>query len=76
MMVIMPEMNGRDLANLLLALHPNLKCLFMSGYTSTVIERKGVLEEGTHFIQKPFAARELGVKVDEVLKNERGNVLL
>ncbi|SHO52334.1 PAS domain S-box-containing protein [Desulfopila aestuarii DSM 18488] len=68
--VIMPEMNGRDLADVLLALHPNLKCLFMSGYTSTVIAEKGVLEEGTHFIQKPFSARDLGVKVTEVLKSQ------
>ena len=66
--VIMPEMNGRDLANRLVSLHPNMKCLFMSGYTSTVIADKGVLEEGMHFLQKPFSARDLGAKVDEVLK--------
>jgi PAS domain S-box-containing protein len=72
--VIMPEMNGRDLADVLLALHINLKCLFMSGYTSTVIADKGVLEEGTHFIQKPFSARDLGAKVEEVLKSDQGNV--
>jgi PAS domain S-box-containing protein len=65
--VIMPEMNGRDLANRIVALHPNLKCLFMSGYSSTVIASKGVLEEGTYFIQKPFSVRDLGAKVNEVL---------
>ncbi len=68
--VIMPEMNGRDLANVLQAQHPQLKCLFMSGYTSTVIAERGVLEEGTHFIQKPFSSRDLGLKVAEVLRND------
>ncbi|MBM9521148.1 PAS domain S-box protein [Desulforhopalus vacuolatus] len=67
--VIMPEMNGRDLSNVLLAINPDLKCLFMSGYTSTVISGKGILEEGMSFIQKPFSARDLGAKVDEVLKS-------
>lgn len=72
--VIMPEMNGRDLANELLTQYPNLKCLFMSGYTSTVIVGKGVLEEGMHFIQKPFSARDLGAKVHEALKKGPENV--
>lgn len=72
--VIMPEMNGRDLANQLLTLYPNLKCLFMSGYTSTVIADKGVLEEGMHFIQKPFSARDLGATVHEALKSDQENV--
>jgi two-component system, cell cycle sensor histidine kinase and response regulator CckA len=68
--VIMPELSGRDLADRLLSLHPNLKILFMSGYTSTVIARHGVLEKGTHFIEKPFSARDLGAKVNEVLKSD------
>ena len=71
--VIMPEMNGRDLANLLLTIHPNMKCLFMSGYTSTVIADQGVLAEGIQFIQKPFSAKELGAKVHEVLKGKKDN---
>ncbi|MFZ5571914.1 MAG: PAS domain S-box protein [Thermodesulfobacteriota bacterium] len=61
--VIMPEMNGRDLAKRLLALYPNLKCLFMSGYTADVIAHHGVLDEGVHFIQKPFRIDELAEKV-------------
>lgn len=68
--VIMQELSGRDLADRLLSLHPNLKILFMSGYTSTVIARHGVLEKGTHFIEKPFSARDLGAKVNEVLKSD------
>jgi PAS domain S-box-containing protein len=67
--VIMPGMNGRDLANVLLAIHPNMKCLFMSGYTSNVVANQGVPAEGMKFIQKPFSARELGAKVHEVLKS-------
>jgi PAS domain S-box-containing protein len=65
--VVMPEMNGRDLARDLLALCPNLKCLFMSGYTADVIAHHGVLDSGIHFIQKPFSARDLASKLREVL---------
>ncbi|MGA6927428.1 MAG: PAS domain S-box protein, partial [Desulfosarcina sp.] len=53
--VVMPEMNGRDLARNLLSLYPNLKRLFMSGYTADVIAHHGVLDEGVQFIQKPFS---------------------
>jgi CheY-like chemotaxis protein len=65
--VVMPEMNGRDLAKLLLAEIPGLKCLFMSGYTANVISAQGVLDHGMHFIQKPFSAEELTTMVREVL---------
>jgi len=65
--VIMPDMTGKDLAELLLTTHPNLKCLFMSGYTANVIASHGVLEEGINFIQKPFSVRELSIKVREAL---------
>jgi two-component system, cell cycle sensor histidine kinase and response regulator CckA len=65
--VVMPEMNGRDLAKNLLALYPDLRRLFMSGYTANVIAHRGVLDEGVHFIQKPFSAKALGVKVREAL---------
>jgi two-component system, cell cycle sensor histidine kinase and response regulator CckA len=65
--VIMPEMNGQDLAKALSALYPGLKCLFMSGYTSTVIASHGVLEEGVRFIQKPFSEANLAIKVKEAL---------
>ncbi|MFO1489573.1 MAG: ATP-binding protein [Kiritimatiellia bacterium] len=65
--VIMPEMNGRDLARRLLSLHPELKRLFMSGYTADVIAHHGVLEPDVHFIQKPFSNTVLVAKVREVL---------
>ena len=66
--VIMPEMNGRDLAKNLLALYPYLKRLFTSGYTANVIAHHGVLDEGVHFLQKPFSADELAAKVEEALE--------
>jgi CheY-like chemotaxis protein len=65
--VVMPEMNGRELARKLLALYPGLKCLFMSGYTADVIAPHGVLDEGVHFIQKPFSLDNLAAKVRETL---------
>ena len=65
--VVMPEMNGRDLARQLLSLYPELKCLFMSGYTANVIATHGVLEEGVNFIQKPFSLNDLAVKLRAML---------
>jgi two-component system, cell cycle sensor histidine kinase and response regulator CckA len=65
--VVMPEMNGRDLAMNLLHYYPNLKRLFMSGYTANVIAHHGVLDKGIHFIQKPFSVENLGDKVREAL---------
>jgi two-component system, cell cycle sensor histidine kinase and response regulator CckA len=67
--VIMPEMNGRDLADNLLSLYPNLKRLFMSGYTADVIANQGVLDPGVYFIQKPFSMNDFAVKVREVLED-------
>ena len=66
--VVMPEMNGRDLAKKLLSLYPNLKRLFMSGYTANVIAHHGVLDEGVHFIQKPFSKKDLATIVKKVLE--------
>jgi two-component system cell cycle sensor histidine kinase/response regulator CckA len=65
--VVMPGMNGRVLAEHLLALRPQLKCLFMSGYTADVIANQGVLDEGVHFIQKPFTVEDLATKVRDTL---------
>jgi PAS domain S-box-containing protein len=65
--VVMPEMNGRDLAKSLLALNPDLKCLFMSGYTANVIAHHGVLDKGISFLQKPFSRKDLAAKVRETL---------
>ena len=65
--VIMPEMSGRDLADRLVPQHPEMKVLFMSGYPDDVIVHHGVLDEGTAFIQKPFAPDVLVRKVRDVL---------
>ncbi len=74
--VIMPEMNGRELWEKLEALYPQLKCVFMSGYTANVIAHHGVLDEGVHFIQKPFSKSDLAITVrkalDEVKKPTSG----
>jgi len=67
--VIMPGMNGKDLAHNLMSLNPKLKCLFMSGYTADAISHHGVLEEGMNFIHKPFSLPDLAVKVRKVLDN-------
>ena len=65
--VVMPEMNGRELSNTLSELRPELRCLFMSGYTANVIAHHGVLDKGVNFIAKPFSAQELATKVREAL---------
>ncbi|HRF90034.1 MAG TPA: response regulator, partial [Desulfobacter postgatei] len=69
--VVMPEMNGRDLAGNLLALYPDLKRLFMSGYTANLIAHHGLLDEGVNFIQKPFSREQLGKKVREALDKDK-----
>jgi CheY-like chemotaxis protein len=65
--VIMPKMNGRDLARELSKTRPMLKVLYMSGYTDDALSLRGVLEEGTCLLGKPFTAAELTQKVREVL---------
>lgn len=65
--VVMPEMNGRELSEQLQSLYPNLKVLFMSGYTANVIAHRGVLEENVCFIPKPFSKKDLALKVRESL---------
>ncbi len=70
--VVMPEMNGRDLARHLIAVYPDVKLLFMSGYTANVIAHQGVLDEGVSFIQKPFSRADLLVKLRSVLDKATG----
>jgi CheY-like chemotaxis protein len=65
--VIMPEMNGRDLAGHIMPLHPHLKVLFMSGYTANVIAHHGVLDHDVQFIEKPFSKKDLATKIRLVL---------
>jgi two-component system, cell cycle sensor histidine kinase and response regulator CckA len=66
--VVMPQMNGRELAKLIRGIKPGLKCLFTSGYTANVIAHHGVLEEGVYFLQKPFSMKDLASMVREALE--------
>ncbi len=68
--VVMPGMNGRDLASRLSEGQPGLKTLYMSGYTADVIAYHGVLDEDVMFIQKPFSMQDLAVKIREVIEQE------
>ena len=68
--VIMPEMNGRDLAKEISAFYPDLKILFISGYTADIIAHHGVLDEGVNFISKPFSIEQISAKVREALDVE------
>ena len=63
--IVMPQMNGKDLAERLVKLYPTLRVVYMSGYTDDAIGR--VLDPGTHFIAKPFNAADLTRMVREVL---------
>ncbi|MFW6284586.1 MAG: PAS domain S-box protein, partial [Desulfosalsimonas sp.] len=65
--VIMPEMNGRDLAEKLTTVNSGLRVLFMSGYTADLIARHGVLDKGVQFIEKPFSHQDLAKKVRQAL---------
>jgi len=65
--VIMPGMNGRELAQRISEIRPNVKILYMSGYTENVIGHNGTLEAGVRLLQKPFNLRDLKSKVREVL---------
>jgi PAS domain S-box-containing protein len=68
--VVMPEMNGHDLAKQIHTLYPDIKTLFMSGYTANVITHRGMLDKDVCFINKPFSIRDIAAKVREVLESE------
>jgi len=67
--VVMPLMNGRELAQRFEEITPGIKCLYMTGYTSDVIANHGVLHEGVNFISKPFTIHDLARKVRETLES-------
>jgi two-component system cell cycle sensor histidine kinase/response regulator CckA len=65
--VVLPQVSGRGLADLLTPGHRDLRVLYISGYTDDAIVRHGVLEAGTAFLQKPFTPHTLLSKVRKVL---------
>ena len=65
--VVMPQIGGRELVDKLKIFRPDLKVLYTSGYTDYAIVHHGVLDSGTHFLQKPFSLKTLSRKVREVL---------
>lgn len=68
--VVMPGMNGLDLAKKILPLYSEMKCLFMSGYTANVIESQSKLAQDIHFLKKPFLMKDLATKVREALEGK------
>ena len=68
--VVMPDMNGRELYSKFSEKCPGVKVLYMSGYSDDVIAHRGILDEGIHFIQKPFSIQGLSVKVREAMEKD------
>lgn len=73
--VVMPEMNGRELADQIIQKRPGIKILFTSGYTDDAIVRHGVLEPGVSFVQKPYRPKALARKIREVLGDPSAKVI-
>ena len=73
--VVMPQMNGRELASYIMKIRPGIRCLFMSGYTANIIAHKGVLDIGINFIQKPFSLQAMTTKIREVMNQETNEVV-
>jgi two-component system, cell cycle sensor histidine kinase and response regulator CckA len=69
---VMPEMGGKDLAEVLSRISPQIKVLFMSGYTDETIINHGLLDGQTNFIQKPFTPQLLAQAVREILDTNSG----
>jgi DNA-binding NtrC family response regulator len=66
--VVMPHMNGRDLAERMRQMRPEIKVIYMSGYTDNLVLQGGMVEEGSDFIQKPFTADTLARRVRAALQ--------
>ena len=66
----MPELNGRDLAKKLCTFLPDLKVLYMSGYPSSIVAQRGILDKDVILLDKPFTQDELAAKVSQVLRRK------
>jgi DNA-binding response OmpR family regulator len=66
--VVMPELSGKELCERLRVVRPHLEVLYMSGYTADVIAHHGILEDGVHFIQKPFTMDDLARAIRTALR--------
>jgi len=69
--VIMPEMNGGELLEKIKGFIPDIKCLFISGYTADIISQRGIIKDDAYFLAKPFIINDLAKKVREILDNGR-----
>ena len=65
--VILPGINGRELSDKIADILPNIKTVFMSGYSSGTLKVEGVIDDMAHFLQKPFTSYELGRKMFKVV---------
>ena len=70
--IMMPGMNGVELAQIVSTHRPGVHVFFMSGYADQDLIRKGLLEPGTHFLQKPFSPRELSQRLRKILGEPTG----
>jgi two-component system cell cycle sensor histidine kinase/response regulator CckA len=68
--LIMPDMHGQDLATRIKQMRPGIRCLFMSGYTADIIADQGILDEGLHFLAKPFTLAQLIAAVQQTLEDD------
>jgi CheY-like chemotaxis protein len=64
--IVMPDMNGKEMCDRILALRPGIPVLFMSGFTADIIESKGILEDSVNFIHKPFNIRKLSQMIFKI----------
>jgi CheY-like chemotaxis protein len=69
--VVMPGMNGRQLAERLVQTHPETRTLFTSGYTENIIAHHGVLDRGIEFLSKPYTLEDLTLRVRKILDQAR-----
>jgi signal transduction histidine kinase len=69
--LVMPRMNGKELAGRISALSPGVSVLFSSGYGENIIAKQGIIDDGLHFIGKPYRPRELALKVRCLLDQRR-----